>query len=97
MEELGERLRAPKGIGISQEDQQTQLTWTLGLSEIKPPTKEHTQAGPRPHCSHVADVQLSLHVGLEQLEGDCYPQSCCLSWAALSGLSGEGSSSLEET
>ena len=32
------------------------------------PTKEHTQAGPRPPRTYVADVQLDLHVGPEQLE-----------------------------
>jgi hypothetical protein len=41
----------------------------LGLSETESPTKEHTQAGPRPHCTYVADVQLGLHVGPKQLEG----------------------------
>jgi len=30
MEELGEGLRAQSGIGTPQEDQQSQLTWTLG-------------------------------------------------------------------
>ena len=30
MEELGEGLKALKGIGTPQEDQQSQLTWTLG-------------------------------------------------------------------
>jgi hypothetical protein len=34
MEELGEGLRAMKGIETLQEDQQSQLTWTLwGLSD----------------------------------------------------------------
>jgi hypothetical protein len=53
-------------------------------------------AGPRHPHSYVADVQLSLHVGSEQLEcvlsqklllvhGICYT-----SWAALSGLNGKG-------
>ena len=32
------------------------------LSETEPPTKEHTQAGPRPPCTYVVDVQLGLHV-----------------------------------
>jgi hypothetical protein len=53
--------------------------------------------GPRPPRTHVADVQLGLHVGLEQpgwrlsqkllLVG----RMCSFSWAALSGLSGRGS------
>lgn len=37
-------------------------------SETDPPTKEHTRAGPRPSCTCVADVQLGLQVGPEQLE-----------------------------
>ena len=31
-------------------------------------SKEHTGAEPRPPCTYVADVQLGLHVGPEQLE-----------------------------
>ena len=33
-------------------------------------------AGPRPPHTYVADVQLGLHVGPEQLEWG-YPKSCC--------------------
>ena len=99
MEEYGEGLQAPKEIGIPQEDNQSQLTWTLGLSETEPPTKEHTQAELRPLHTNVADVQLGLHVGPKQLEqglsqkllpirGICSSSSS--SWAALSGLSGRG-------
>jgi hypothetical protein len=33
MEELGKGLRAPKEIGTPQEEQQSQLTWTLGGSQ----------------------------------------------------------------
>ena len=43
----------------------------------EPLTKEHTWAGPRPPHKYVADVQLGLHVGLEQLERG-YPKSYCL-------------------
>jgi hypothetical protein len=32
------------------------LTWALGPSETEPPSKEHTQAGPRPPHTYVADV-----------------------------------------
>ena len=39
---------------------------SLGFSESEPPTKEHTRTRP-PH-TYVADVQLGLHVGPEQLE-----------------------------
>ena len=34
MEELGEGLRALEGIGTLQEDQQSQLTWTLGALRV---------------------------------------------------------------
>ena len=68
-EELGEGLWAPKGRGTPQKEQQSQLTWTLGaLRESEPPTKEHTQAEPRPPNTYVADMQLGLHVDLEQME-----------------------------
>ena len=40
-----------------------------GFQESLPPIKEHTWAGPaRPPHPYVADVQGSLHLGLEQLE-----------------------------
>ena len=59
----------------------------MRLSETEPPTKEHTQAGPRPVHIYVADVQLGLHVGPVQLKQD-YPKSCCLSvgYVLLAGL-----------
>ena len=52
-------------------------TESTNLSETEPPTKEHIWAAPRPPWSYVADVQLGLHVDLEQLEQG-YPKSCCL-------------------
>jgi hypothetical protein len=88
-------LWALKGIGAPQEDQQSQLTWTLGALKSEPPTKEHTRAGPGPLCKYVADVQLGLHVGPEQLEQGLSQKLlpvcgiCSSSWAPLSGLSGE--------
>ena len=46
MEEKDEGLWSPNGIGMLQEDQQSQLTWTLGgISESELPTKEHTWTG----------------------------------------------------
>jgi hypothetical protein len=69
MEDLGEELRTPKGIGTPQEDQQSQTKldpW--GLPETEPPTKEHTRAGLcMPPPPYVANVQLGLLVGPEQL------------------------------
>ena len=38
------------------------------LSEIEPPTKEYIWAGPRHPRTHVADVQLGLHVGPKQFQ-----------------------------
>jgi hypothetical protein len=38
MEEWEERLQALKGIGTPQEDEQSQITWILGLSDSEPPT-----------------------------------------------------------
>jgi hypothetical protein len=48
MEGQEEGLWDTKGIETPQEDQPSQLTWTLGLSKSEPPTKGHTQTGPRP-------------------------------------------------
>lgn len=63
MEELGEGLKALKEMGTPT-GVPTELTnldpWEL--SETEPPTKEHTQAGPRPPRSYVADMKLGLHV-----------------------------------
>jgi hypothetical protein len=70
---------------------------SLRLSESKPPTKEHPLAESRPRCLYVADVQLDLHVGPEQLEQGLSQKLlpvhriCYTSWAALSGLNGKGS------
>jgi hypothetical protein len=60
------------------------------------------QAGPRPPCTYVADVQLSLHVGSEQLERGLSQKLLPIggirssSWAALLSM-GEEAPSLEET
>jgi hypothetical protein len=91
----GGRTAGPKGIGTPQEDQQSQLTWTL-RAETEPPTKEQTQAGSRPPHTYVADVQLSLHLGPKKLEWGLSQKllpvhgMCSSSWAAMSGLSGRG-------
>ena len=62
-----------------------------GLSEIEPPTKEHTVAGPSPWpCIYIVDMQLGLHKSLEQVEQElplkllpvciiCYPNLPILS------------------
>ena len=82
MEELGEELRAPKGIGT-----QSQLTWTFWGSQ-------RLDLVPTPH-TYEADVELSLHVGPPtvglRLTLKLLPVCgiSCSSWAALSGLRGE--------
>ena len=73
------------------------------LSETEPPTKEHTESGPRPHRTYVADVQLGLHMGPEKLEQvlsqNLLPvcRICSPSSAALSGSLGEEVPIFEET
>jgi hypothetical protein len=62
MEELGEELRALKGIGTPWEVQQSQLTWTLeGFQRLnhQPKSIYGLDLGP---LHNVADVQLSLPV-----------------------------------
>jgi hypothetical protein len=49
MEELGEGSTASEGLRTPQDNQQSQLTWTLGgLSETETPSKKHLQARHRP-------------------------------------------------
>lgn len=75
------KLRALKGLGTPQED----LSY------------KHSQAGPRPLCLYVADMQLDLHVSPEQVEQGLSQKLlsvhdiCSTSWAPLSGLSGRES------
>jgi hypothetical protein len=84
-----------KGIGTLQRDQESHLTWTSVKTE--PSTKEHTQAGPRPPHRNVADIQLGLHVGPEQLELGLSQKLlpvygiCSYSGAVLSGFRWRGS------
>jgi hypothetical protein len=71
---IGARIAGPSGDRIST----GRPIASTNLSDSEPPTKEHTGVGPRPPCTHVADVQLALHVGPQQLEQD-YPKICFLS------------------
>jgi hypothetical protein len=89
MGEQEEGLWAPKGKGTPQEDQESTNLHPWGLSESEPPTKEHAQAGPRPPRTHVADVQLGLHVGPEQLGLSQKLLPVCRI-CLLAGLSGRG-------
>ena len=63
VEELGEGLRDPDGIGTPQEDQQSQPTWTLGGSQ-----RLNHQARMGCPCTYVANVQFGLYVGAQQLQ-----------------------------
>ena len=72
------------------------------LSESEPSTEEYKWAGPRTMPTFVADVQLKIHVGGEQLEQGV-PQKLlpvngrCSSCTALSGLSGRGCARMKDT
>jgi hypothetical protein len=65
------------------------------ISEFEILSKEHTQAGPRPLHTYLADVHLGHYVGPEQLEqglSQTLLPICGISsssWATLSGLKGE--------
>ena len=54
IEELGEGLKALKGMRATQEKPQSQLTWTPWSSESEPATKEYSRT--------IAVVQFRLHV-----------------------------------
>ena len=58
----------------------------LEMSEFEPPTKEHAQNEPRPPCTYVADVQLDLHVGPEQLEWGLSQKLAPVGYILLAGL-----------
>lgn len=81
-------------IVIPQEDQQTQLSWTLGALRVWSPNQRvYLNYISRHPCMYITDVQVGLHVGPKQMEwrqskkllpvcGICY-SSC----SALYGLS----------
>lgn len=86
MEEEEEGLWAQKRVGTLQDNSTNLDYW--GCQRLNhQPKGEHTQARPRPRHTHVDDVQLGLHVGLEQLDRG-YPKSCCLymEYGLLAGL-----------
>lgn len=57
----GGRIVVLKRSGTRQEDYRViYLTWTLWLSETKPPTKELSEARPGPLHTHVVDKQLGF-------------------------------------
>ena len=67
MEELEEGLRAQKGIGTPQEDQQSTNLDPWGLSETGPPTKEHSVAGS--NCPLLPVLWTALNPPLPALGG----------------------------
>jgi hypothetical protein len=80
------RIASQKGIETLQEGQQSQQTWTLGLSETEPSTKVHTWAGPRPPHMYVADMQLGLHVEPNNWHTINFKSCCLFIGYVLSGL-----------
>jgi hypothetical protein len=84
MKHLGEGLRDPEWNGNPQEDQQSQLTWTLGKSQRLNHQLNSTHW--MDHCTYVADVQLSPHMG-SPTTAIC--EFLFSYWAALSGLGGK--------
>jgi hypothetical protein len=65
---IGESISGPKWIGTPQEDQQSQLTWSLWALRAWTTNQRNTWAGPMPLFSYVKDVQLGFHVVFEKLE-----------------------------
>ena len=97
VEELREGLRDLKRTGTPQEDQQSQLTWTLRGSQRlnhQPKSMHGLDQGPLAHiyqtCSLVfkqvpQQLEMGLSLNLLPACGSHFPN-----WAALSGLSGRG-------
>ena len=94
MEEFGEGLRDLEGIWILHKDQQSQLSWTLGVSQsLNCQQKNIKVLGlsplPAQMCSLVfiqvhQQLEWGLNLTLLPTCGFCSPN-----WAALSGLSGK--------
>jgi hypothetical protein len=62
MEEFGGRAESPDGYRTPQEDQEDQLTWTLGIFQRL--SHQPNTGWMRPPRTYVTDVQLNLPVGL---------------------------------
>lgn len=62
-------LRDPKEDRTPQEVQQSQITWTLGVSQRlnhQPKSEHRLDVGLTPLHTYVADEQLGCHVGLKK-------------------------------
>ena len=68
-----------KGIGTPQEEQQSQLTWTLRVLRDSTTNQRIYMAEPRPPCIYVAHMRLGLHVVPNNWSRG-YPKRCCLMW-----------------
>jgi hypothetical protein len=99
MEEFREELRAMKGIGTPQEDQQSPLTWTLGGSQrLNHQPKNIFGLDLAPNTNICSNVQLHLCVGPKHLKGAGLSLKllpvhgiCSLNSAILFGLGGRRS------
>jgi hypothetical protein len=91
MEELGEGLRDLKRTGTSQENQQRQLTWTLGDSQRlnnQPKSKHRLDLGP---LNKLATWSPTIGVGALPESVACLPvDPHPPKWIALSELSERG-------
>jgi hypothetical protein len=75
----------PEWIGTPQEDQQSQLTWTLGGSQrlsYQPKSIYGLDLTPSP--TYVADVQLNLHKGPPTIGAGAILESAACSWILFS-------------
>ena len=87
----------PKGDRNSTERPTKSTNPNPWATQSEQPTKEHTQTGPRPPCTYVADVQFGIQVGPKQVEQRLSQKLlpvcgiCSSNWAALFGLSGSRS------
>jgi hypothetical protein len=92
MSQVGGRFEGPGGDrdSIRKPTESTSLD-SLVFPETKPPTKEHTWAGPRSSTLNIVDMQLGLHMGPpttgEGAVTDCvaclwilFPPLGCLVW-----------------
>ena len=80
MEELEEGLRNTKRAGSPQEDQQSQLTRTLGDSNTLNHQRASMSWAYTPSPTYVADMQLSLHVGPSTTGAGAVCESAACLW-----------------
>ena len=64
MEEMGEGLKDSKRTGTPQEDQQSQLTWTLGGSQRLNHQRKYIHGLDLTPTPKIYEADMQLHVGL---------------------------------